>query len=91
MRGILLNKDARVQAWSFMKANWDEMLAQYPDNSIPRMCEGIIGLVLPELETEVREFFGKNPVKQGTKQIEQHLERLRVAVLCQSRWKDLLR
>jgi puromycin-sensitive aminopeptidase len=88
MRGILLNKDARERAWSFMKAHWDEMLRQYPDNSIPRMCEGVIGLVDPALEADVRQFFGAHPVKQGTKQIEQHLERLRVAVACKERWKQ---
>ena len=91
MRGILLNKRAREKAWAFMKAHWDEMLRQYPDNAIPRMCEGIIGLVKPELEADAREFFAKHPVKQGAKQLEQHLERLRVAVLCQERWRDLLR
>jgi len=91
MRGILLNKEARAKAWAYMKSQWEEMLKQYPDNSIPRMCEGIIGLVTPELEAEVRNFFTLHPVKQGTKQIEQHMERLRVAVLCQGRWKDLLR
>jgi puromycin-sensitive aminopeptidase len=90
MRGILLNKRARERAWSFMKAHWDEMLRQYPDNSIPRMCEGIIGLVTAELEKDVREFFAQHPVKQGAKQMEQHLERLRVAVACKERWKDLL-
>jgi puromycin-sensitive aminopeptidase len=91
MRGILLNKDARGKAWSFMKAHWEEMLRRYPDNSIPRMCEGIIGLVTPELEADVRDFFAKHPVKQGGKQMEQHLERLRIAVACKERWKDLLR
>jgi len=91
MRGILLNKRARIKAWSFMKSHWDEMLRQYPDNAIPRMCEGIIGLVTPDLEADVRQFFAKHPVKQGTKQMEQHLERLRVAVACQERWRDLLR
>jgi hypothetical protein len=91
MRGILLNKQARDKAWRFMKDHWDEMLRLYPDNAIPRMCEGIIGLVNPELEADAREFFAKHPVKQGTKQMEQHLERLRVAVLSQERWKDLLR
>jgi hypothetical protein len=39
----------------------------------------------------VTEFFAKHPVKQGAKQIEQHRERLRVAVICKERWKDLLR
>ncbi len=91
MRGILLNKHARERAWSFMKAHWNEMLRFYPDNAIPRMCEGIIGLVKPQLEADAREFFVKHPVKQGAKQMEQHLERLRVAVLSQQRWKDLLR
>jgi puromycin-sensitive aminopeptidase len=91
MRNILLNKDARAKAWSFMKEHWDEMLRQYPDNSIPRMCEGIIGLVTPELEADVARFFKQHPVKQGTKQMEQHLERLRIAVACKARWKDLLR
>ena len=91
MRGILLNKAARERAWSFMKAHWEEMLRRYPDNSIPRMCEGIIGLVSPELEADVRDFFAKHPVKQGAKQMEQHLERLRIAVACKERWKELLR
>ena len=91
MRGILFNKDAREKAWAFMKAHWEEMLRQYPDNSIPRMCEGIIGLVSPELEADVKQFFAQHPVKQGAKQIEQHLERLRIAVASQERWKGLLR
>lgn len=91
MRGILLNKEARARAWSFMKSHWDEMLQHYPDNAIPRMCEGIIGLVTPELEADVKAFFTAHPVKQGAKQMDQHMERLRVAVLCKVRWKDLLR
>jgi hypothetical protein len=91
MRGILLNKPARVKAWAFMKAHWEEMLRQYPDNAIPRMCEGIVGLATAELEADVRDFFARHPVKQGTKQMEQHLERLHVAVICRERWRDLLR
>jgi puromycin-sensitive aminopeptidase len=91
MRGILFNKDARDNAWAFMKTQWEEMLRQYPDNSIPRMCEGIIGLVSAELEADVKQFFAQHPVKQGAKQIEQHLERLRIAVASQARWKGLLR
>ncbi len=90
MRSILLNKDAREKAWAFMKTHWEEMTRQYPDNAIPRMCEGIIGLVSPELERDVRQFFAEHPVKQGAKQMEQHLERLHIAVTCQERWKDLL-
>ncbi len=88
MRSILLNKDARQSAWEFMKAHWEEMTGQYPDNAIPRMCEGIVGLVSPEIEQDVRQFFAEHPVKQGAKQMEQHLERLHIAVTCRERWKE---
>ena len=91
MRGILLNRDARERAWPFMKSHWEEMTRQYPDNAIPRMCEGIVALVSPALEADVGAFFASHPVKQGAKQMEQHLERLRVAVACQVRWKEFLR
>jgi puromycin-sensitive aminopeptidase len=91
MRNLLLNRYARHSAWPFLKAQWEEMVRQYPDNSIPRMCEGIIGLVTRELEAEVRAFFAGHPVKQGAKQMEQHLERLHIAVLCKERWDSLLR
>jgi puromycin-sensitive aminopeptidase len=89
MRSLLLNRDAREEAWRFMKQHWEEMTRQYPDNSIPRMCEGIIGLVTRELADDVRHFFERNLVKQGAKQLEQHLERLAIAVACKQRWNDL--
>jgi puromycin-sensitive aminopeptidase len=91
MRNLLLNRYARHSAWPFLKTHWAEMVRQYPDNSIPRMCEGIIGLVSRELEADVRAFFASHPVKQGAKQMEQHLERLHIAVLCKERWDSLLR
>jgi hypothetical protein len=91
MRNLLLNRYARHSAWPFIKTHWEEMVRQYPDNSIPRMCEGIVGLVTPELEANVTAFFATHPVKQGAKQMEQHLERLHIAVLCKERWAALLR
>ncbi|MGH8006750.1 MAG: hypothetical protein ACREQ3_07045, partial [Candidatus Binatia bacterium] len=56
-----------------------------PDNSIARMCEGITTLVTPALEADVRAFFAAHPVKQGAKTMEQHLEKLRIAVTCKRR------
>lgn len=85
MRSILLNTEGRERAWAFLKANWEEMGRQYPDNSIVRMCEGIVSLVTPALEAEVIEFFASHPVKQGAKTMQQHLEKLRVAVACKER------
>jgi hypothetical protein len=33
----------------------------------------------------VREFFAAHPVKQGAKTMEQHMEKLRIAVACKQR------
>ena len=44
-----------------MKRIGKKCCRQYPDNSIARMCEGIIGLVEPKLEAEVSEFFARTP------------------------------
>lgn len=85
MRSLLMNTEARERAWAFMKGHWEEMVQRYPENSIVRMCEGITGLVTPALESDVREFFAAHPVKQGQKTLEQHLEKLRIAVTCKQR------
>jgi puromycin-sensitive aminopeptidase len=85
MRSLLLNVDGRERVWAFMKKHWEEMTRQYPDNSIVRMCEGITALVTPALEADVRQFFSSHPVKQGAKTVDQHLEKLRIAVACKQR------
>ncbi|MBM4254793.1 MAG: M1 family metallopeptidase [Deltaproteobacteria bacterium] len=80
MRALLLNTELRERAWQYMKDHWDEMGRQYPDNSIGRMCEGILSLVTPQREAEVINFFASHPVKQAEKTVQQHLEKLRIAV-----------
>jgi puromycin-sensitive aminopeptidase len=91
MRALLLNTDGRERTWAFLKQNWEEMLKQYPDNSIVRMCEGITTLATVELEADVQKFFAEHPVRQGTKTMEQHLEKLRIAVACKQREEANLR
>jgi puromycin-sensitive aminopeptidase len=83
MQELLHNNQCRDEAWDFMREHWDTMLAQYPENAIPRMCEGVTALVAHE--PEVVEFLRAHPVKQGGKTIEQHLERLHIAVLFRQR------
>ena len=91
MRLLLLNTAQRERAWKFLQANWDEMVRQYPDSAVPRMCEGITSLVTPALEAEASAFFTAHPVKQGEKMMQQHLEKLRIAVACQQRESENLR
>ena len=91
MRQLLLNTQQRERAWQFLKDNWDAMLSHYPGSTVPRMCEGVTGLVTPALEAEVTAFFADHPVKGGEKMVQQHLEKLRIAVACQQRELDNLR
>ncbi len=78
MHSLLINPACRYQAWDFARAHWDEMTHKYPDNALPRMCEAVVALL--DREDEVKKFFGKHRVRLGGKIIDQHLERLGVAV-----------
>lgn len=75
----------REQAWEFVKTNWDQMDRLFPKQGLRRMCGGIVGLVTPELEQDVREFFRSRKIDLGGKTLAQYLEQLRVAVTFRER------
>jgi puromycin-sensitive aminopeptidase len=77
-QSLLFNTHCRYEAWDFIRSNWDAMTDKFPDAALPRMCEGIIALL--DRESEVRNFFAAHRVRLGGKLIDQHLERLSVAV-----------
>jgi puromycin-sensitive aminopeptidase len=78
MHSLLLNTRSRYEAWDFIRSHWDEMTRKYPDSALPRMCEGVVSLL--DREEEVKNFFQQHRVRLGGKLIDQHLERLAVAV-----------
>ena len=78
MHALLLNPTFRYEAWEFLRAHWSEMVEKYPDSALPRMCEAVIALL--DREEEVKKFFSEHRVRLGGKLIDQHLERLSVAV-----------
>jgi puromycin-sensitive aminopeptidase len=78
MHSLLYNRVSRLEAWDFIKANWETMVNRFPDSALPRMCEAIVGLA--DKQTEVEEFFAQHKMRLGGKLIDQHLERLAVAV-----------
>lgn len=80
LRSVMMNIQGRKQAWEHLKNSWDYITTKYPDNSIARMLEGITALVCPEMEKDVLKFLREHPIKQGGKTIDQHIERLHVAV-----------
>jgi hypothetical protein len=59
------------------------MIRKFPDAALPRMCEAVVGLL--EREAEVPQFFQAHRMRLGGKIIDQHLERLRVAVAFRKR------
>ncbi|MGH7813961.1 MAG: M1 family metallopeptidase [Candidatus Binataceae bacterium] len=83
MHSLLLNPACRYQAWDFMRANWEKMVDKYPDSALPRMCEAVVALL--DREDEVKKFFAAHRVRIGAKLMDQHLERLSVAVKFRNR------
>jgi hypothetical protein len=83
MHSLLLNPACRYAAWDFVKHNWETMCDRFPDSALPRMCDGVVALL--DRESEVREFFGTHRIRLGGKLIDQHLERLSVAVAFRNR------
>jgi puromycin-sensitive aminopeptidase len=78
MHALLYNPICRYEAWEFVKRNWETMVSKFPDSSMPRMCEAIVGLL--DHQAEVNAFFEQHKPRLGSKLIDQHLERLSVAV-----------
>ncbi|HUY19581.1 MAG TPA: M1 family metallopeptidase [Candidatus Binataceae bacterium] len=83
MHALLVNRVCRYEAWDFLRRNWEQMTSKFPDSALPRMCEGVVALL--DREAEVREFFAAHRLRVGGKLIDQHLERLAVAVAFRSR------
>ncbi|MEC4890877.1 MAG: M1 family metallopeptidase [Nitrospira sp.] len=82
---VLGNVYGREQAWDFVKANWDQMDRLFPKQGLRRMCGGIVCLATPELERDVRDFFGRRKIDLGGKTLEQYFEQLRIAVAFRER------
>jgi aminopeptidase N len=86
VRDLLMGVHSRDLAWAFVREHWEEMERLYPSQSgLRRLCDGITGLVTPELEQDVKAFFASRSVAFGGKTLEQYLERLHVAVLFRER------
>jgi puromycin-sensitive aminopeptidase len=79
--GSLLSSRAGYRlTWEFVTAQWDTLVSRFPSNSIPRMLEGIAGVVDPELAPAIHQFLAAHPIPQGEKQIAQARERLDINV-----------
>jgi puromycin-sensitive aminopeptidase len=83
LHSLLANSVSRTEAWEYIKRNWETIVGKFPDSALPRMCEAINGLL--DRQKEVEEFFHQHKMRLGGKLIDQHLERLSVAVAFRQR------
>jgi len=83
IEAILAHRKAGPLAWAFVEDRWDEINERFPDNSIPRMLEGLAAQADADLAARARAFLDVHPVRQGEKAIAQTLERMDVnAAFC---------
>lgn len=87
VRNIMLNPFGRQVGWQFMTENWEAINRIFPSLIITRLVEGVTGLVDDKLADEVFKFFASRPFTGGQKTVDQHLEKLRVALAFMHREK----
>ncbi|WP_421118806.1 M1 family metallopeptidase [Aquihabitans daechungensis] len=76
----LRNRYAAAEVWGFLTERWDEITTRFPSSTVPRLVDGIRGVSDRELATSIASFLAAHPIKQGTKPVQQHLERMWVTV-----------
>ncbi|MGH9062428.1 MAG: M1 family metallopeptidase [Acidimicrobiales bacterium] len=77
---LLANRAGGVATWAFLTERWDALLSRFPDNTIPRMLDGLTALARSGLVQEVHSFFAGHPLPSGQRTVDQILERLDVNV-----------
>lgn len=74
----LMNRDHGAAVWATIEDNWAAINEKFPSNTIVRMLTGVRWLTGSDEIASVENFFADKDLPQGQKQLDQHLERLRV-------------
>jgi puromycin-sensitive aminopeptidase len=78
---LIANRVTGPATWQRVTAHWDELVARFPANMLPRMLDGVRTLCgSPALAADVTSFVEAHPLPSGGKTVEQILERLAVSV-----------
>ena len=80
VRRALANRHASNEVWDWITAHWHQLTTRFPSASVPRMLDGIRSISDRDLAIRVTAFLDDHPVPQGVQVIEQHRERMWVAV-----------
>lgn len=87
VRNIMLNPHGRKVGWTFVKDNWEVINRTFPSLIITRLVEGVTGLIDDDLAEQVFTFFEGRQFAGGQKTVDQHLEKLKVALAFMHREK----
>jgi puromycin-sensitive aminopeptidase len=74
-----LNRDLGDRAWAFIKEHWDELSDAFPSSLTIRMVDGVRFLSRTGEVADAAAFFESHPIPQSAKNLQQMLERQRVA------------
>jgi hypothetical protein len=87
LAGILASREGCVLAWEAIEQHWDEMLKQWPPNTIHRMLDSLPSLVSAGDDAVSRAFawLDGHPLARGERKVAQSRERLRVNVAFRQR------
>jgi puromycin-sensitive aminopeptidase len=78
---LLSNRDNGATTWGRVADHWDDLLARFPANILPRMLDGVKSLCRdPALAEEVATFVRAHPLPVGQRTVDQTLERLEINV-----------
>jgi len=81
LQALVANRVTGPAAWERITETWDDLVARFPSNILPRMLDGVRVLCRPpELAAQVTAFVESHPLPAGGKTVEQILERLAVNV-----------
>ncbi len=80
-----LNRDLGSRSWAFIQEHWDQLAGAFPASLTIRMADGVRFLSRPEEVEGAVSFFADHPIPQSAKNLEQTLERQRVAAALRER------
>jgi puromycin-sensitive aminopeptidase len=76
---MLASRDHGPATWGRVRDAWDELVAKFPANILPRMLDGVRLLCRDHaLADDVRAFVRTHPVPSGQRTVDQTIERLGV-------------
>jgi puromycin-sensitive aminopeptidase len=78
LRNFMDIEPATVPTWKALVADWEKVVARFPQDTIPRMIEFFSNLDTPELAGQVRDFFAHHKLAGGEMATAQMLERLAI-------------